>query len=68
LSPRLLPEVENLIEFEELGLLTVTGLARPVKPLNVVTFQDPVWRVSSPRAVPWWPRWLRLPRGCAWTM
>ena len=27
--------------FEELGFLTVKGLARPVKPLNVVRLRDP---------------------------
>jgi hypothetical protein len=35
-------EVENLLEVEELGLLTVKGMARPVKPLNVVRLRDPL--------------------------
>ncbi len=42
ISPRLLPEVEELLEVEEMGLLTVKGLARPVKPLNVLRLRDPV--------------------------
>jgi class 3 adenylate cyclase len=41
ISPRLLPEVENLLEVEEMGLLAVKGLARPVKPLNVLRLRDP---------------------------
>ena len=41
ISPRLLPEVEQLLEVEEVGLLTVKGLARPVKALNIVRLRDP---------------------------
>jgi adenylate cyclase len=41
ISPRVLPEVENLVEVEELGRLTVKGLPRPVKPLNVVRLRGP---------------------------
>ncbi len=41
ISPRLLPEVEQLLEVEELGLLTVKGLARPVKAVNVVRLRSP---------------------------
>jgi class 3 adenylate cyclase len=41
ISPRLLPEVEHLLEIEEAGLLAVKGLARPVKALNVVRLRDP---------------------------
>jgi class 3 adenylate cyclase len=41
ISPRLLPEVENLLEVEDMGLLAVKGLARPVKPLNVLRLRDP---------------------------
>ena len=41
ISPRVLLEVENLLEVEELGLLTVKGMARPVKPLNVVRLREP---------------------------
>ena len=40
ISPRLLPEVEDLLEVEEVGLLAVKGLARPVKPLNIVRLRD----------------------------
>jgi class 3 adenylate cyclase len=41
ISPRLLPDVEPLLEVEEMGLLTVKGLARPVRALNVVRLRDP---------------------------
>jgi class 3 adenylate cyclase len=41
ISPRLLPEVEQLLEVEEVGLLTVKGLARPVKALNIVRLRPP---------------------------
>jgi class 3 adenylate cyclase len=41
ISPRLLPEVEQLLEIEEVGLLAVKGLARPVKALNIVRLRDP---------------------------
>jgi class 3 adenylate cyclase len=41
ISPRLLPEVERLLEIEEVGLLAVKGLARPVKALNIVRLRDP---------------------------
>jgi class 3 adenylate cyclase len=41
ISPRLLPEVEQLLEVEEVGLLAVKGLARPVKALNIVRLRDP---------------------------
>ena len=41
ISPRLLPEVEQLLEVEEAGLLAVKGLARPVKALNIVRLRDP---------------------------
>jgi class 3 adenylate cyclase len=41
MSPRLLMEVEHLLEIEEVGLLTVKGLARPVKVLNIVRLRDP---------------------------
>ena len=40
IAPRVLLEIETLLEVEELGLLTVKGLARPVKPLNVVRLRD----------------------------
>jgi class 3 adenylate cyclase len=40
ISPRLLPEVEGLVEIEEAGLLAVKGLARPVKALNVVRLRN----------------------------
>ena len=40
-SPRLLPEVEGLLEVEEVGLLTVKGLARPVKAVNIVRLRSP---------------------------
>jgi class 3 adenylate cyclase len=40
ISPRLLPEVEQLLEVEEVGLLAVKGLARPVKALNIVRLRD----------------------------
>ena len=42
ISPRLLPEVESLLEVEEVGLLAVKGLARPVRALNIVRLRDPV--------------------------
>jgi class 3 adenylate cyclase/putative methionine-R-sulfoxide reductase with GAF domain len=41
ISPRVLLEVERIVEVEELGLLTVKGLARPVQALNVVKLRDP---------------------------
>ena len=41
ISPRLLPEVEQLLEIEEVGLLAVKGLARPVKALSIVRLRDP---------------------------
>ena len=41
ISPRLLPEVEPLLEVEEVGLLAVKGLARPVKALNIVRLRHP---------------------------
>jgi class 3 adenylate cyclase len=41
ISPRLLPEVEQLLEIEEVGLLAVKGLARPVKALNIVRLRHP---------------------------
>ena len=41
ISPRLLPEVESLVEVEEVGLLAVKGLARPVRALNIVRLRDP---------------------------
>jgi class 3 adenylate cyclase/putative methionine-R-sulfoxide reductase with GAF domain len=41
ISPRVLLEVEKIVETEELGLLTVKGLARPVKPLSIVRLRDP---------------------------
>ena len=41
IAPRVLLEIETLLEVEELGLLTVKGLARPVRPLNVVRLRDP---------------------------
>jgi class 3 adenylate cyclase len=42
ISPRVLPEVEQLLEVEEMGLLAVKGLARPVRALNIVRLRDPV--------------------------
>ena len=36
ISPRVLPDVEPLVEVEEMGLLAVKGLARPVRALNIV--------------------------------
>jgi hypothetical protein len=33
--------VEGIVEVEELELLTVKGLARPVKPLNIMRLQAP---------------------------
>ena len=41
ISPRLLPEVEQLLEVEEVGLLAVKGLARPVKAVSIVRLRDP---------------------------
>ncbi len=41
ISPRLLPEVERVLEVEEVGLLAIKGLARPVKALNIVRLRDP---------------------------
>jgi class 3 adenylate cyclase len=41
ISPRVLPEVEPLAEIEEMGLLAVKGLARPVRAWNVVRLRDP---------------------------
>ena len=41
ISPRLLSEVEHLLEIEDAGLLAVKGLARPVRALNVVRLRDP---------------------------
>jgi class 3 adenylate cyclase len=41
ISPRLLPELEQLLEVEEVGLLAVKGLARPVKAVNIVRLRDP---------------------------
>jgi class 3 adenylate cyclase/putative methionine-R-sulfoxide reductase with GAF domain len=41
ISPRVLLEVERLLEVEELDLLTVKGLARPVRPLNVLRLRGP---------------------------
>jgi class 3 adenylate cyclase len=40
-SPRLLAEVEDLLEVEEVGTLAVKGLARPVKALNVLRLREP---------------------------
>jgi class 3 adenylate cyclase len=36
ISPRLLGEVEDILEAEEVGMLTLKGLTRPVPALNVV--------------------------------
>jgi class 3 adenylate cyclase len=41
ISPRLMPEVEHLVEVEDRGLLTLKGLARPVRALNVVRLRGP---------------------------
>ena len=41
ISPRLLPEVEQIVDIEEVGLLTVKGLARPVRALNIVRLRGP---------------------------
>jgi class 3 adenylate cyclase len=41
ISPRVLLDVEGIVEVEELELLTVKGLARPVKPLNIMRLQAP---------------------------
>ena len=40
ISPRLLPEVEGLLEVEDVGLLAVKGLARPVRAMNIVRLHD----------------------------
>ena len=48
ISPRLLPEVEQLLEIEEVGLLAVKGLARPVKALNIVRLRTPSEVFDSP--------------------
>ena len=51
ISPRLLPEVEQLLEVEEVGLLAVKGLARPVKALNIVRLRDlRLTRLASSRS------------------
>ena len=42
IAPRVLAEVEELAEAEELGPLTLKGFSRPVAPLNLVRFRDPV--------------------------
>ena len=42
ISPRLLPELEQILEVEEVGSLAVKGLARPVRALNIVRLRDPV--------------------------
>src|SRR4026207_1164360 len=47
ISPRLLPEVENLLEVEEMGFLAVKGLARPGKPPDGRRLPGLRWRVSS---------------------
>ena len=41
ISPRLLPEVEQIVDIEEVGLLTVKGLADPVQTLNIVRLRGP---------------------------
>jgi class 3 adenylate cyclase len=41
ISPRVLLDVEGIVEVEELELLTVKGLARPVKPLNIMRLRAP---------------------------
>jgi hypothetical protein len=41
MSPRLLPEVDPIVETEDVGLLTVKGLARPVRVLNVAGLRKP---------------------------
>lgn len=41
ISPRLLPEVEGVLEVEEVGLLAMKGLARPVRALNIVRLRNP---------------------------
>ncbi len=41
ISPRLLPELESILEVEEVGLLSVKGLARPVRALNIVRLRNP---------------------------
>jgi class 3 adenylate cyclase len=40
ISPRLLPEVEQILEVEEVGLLAVKGLARPVRAMNIVRLRE----------------------------
>ena len=40
IAPRVLAEVEDLIEAEELGPLTLKGFARPIAPLNVLRLRD----------------------------
>jgi class 3 adenylate cyclase len=40
ISPRLLPEVEQLLEVEEVGALAVKGLARPVRAMNIVRLRN----------------------------
>jgi class 3 adenylate cyclase len=41
ISPRVLLDVEGIVEVEELELLTVKGLARPVKPLSIMRLRAP---------------------------
>jgi class 3 adenylate cyclase/putative methionine-R-sulfoxide reductase with GAF domain len=41
ISPRVLLDVEGIVEVEELELLTVKGLARPVKPLSILRLRAP---------------------------
>ena len=41
ISPRLLPEVEGVLEVEEVGLLAMKGLARPVRALTIVRLRNP---------------------------
>ena len=41
ISPRVLPEVEAILEVEEVGQLAVKGLARPVRALNIVRLRGP---------------------------
>jgi class 3 adenylate cyclase len=40
ISPRLLPEVEPVLEVEEVGTLAVKGLARPVRVMNIVRLRN----------------------------
>jgi class 3 adenylate cyclase len=42
IAPRVLAEVEELVETEELGPLTLKGFARPVAPLNLVRLREGV--------------------------